>query len=41
VRGLLEADDARAGSGDHGILRGAGLRVEVGEIVAIIGFNGA
>jgi ABC-type branched-subunit amino acid transport system ATPase component len=41
VRALLEVDDVRAGYGDHEILRGAGLRVEAGEIVAIIGFNGA
>ena len=38
---LLEIDDLHAGYGDHEILRGVGLRVEVGEIVAIIGPNGA
>jgi len=38
---LRELDDVRAGYGDHEILRGGGLRVEAGEIVAIVGFNGA
>jgi len=35
VSALLEIDGLHAGYGDHEILRGVGLRVEAGEIVAI------
>lgn len=38
---LLEIDNLRGGYGEVDILKGAGLRVDVGEIVTVVGTNGA
>ena len=38
---LLDVRELSAGYGDHEILRGLSLRVEAGELVAVIGPNGA
>jgi branched-chain amino acid transport system ATP-binding protein len=37
---LLEVSELRAGYGDADVLRGIDLKVEVGEIVAVLGSNG-